>query len=126
MLSYDPEVIATFEEETLERLADIEFALLKLERDAKNVDDEMLNGIFRNAHSIKASANLLKFKSIEDVAHRAENILQKVRDKELEPTVDLVSVLLESFDAIRELVDHLGSTHRPDTRECLAKLDQYL
>lgn len=123
---FSEEVLATFEEETTERLAEIESGLLALERTPNAIDGELVHSIFRSAHSIKAGANLLKFKDIEALSHRAENILQLVRNEEIQPSPELITTLLEAFDAVRDLMDHLGSTYQPDVRDRIKNLDRYL
>lgn len=124
----DPEVLATFEEEVTERLAEIESGLLALERDADNAPDELVHSIFRSAHSIKAGANLLKFKDIETISHRAENILQKMRTGEIYPNADIITDLLEAFDSVRTLVDAMypGGGPAPDVSSRIARLERHL
>ena len=124
----DPEILATFEEEVTERLAEIEMGLLALERGSVNPSEELVHSIFRSAHSIKAGANLLKFNEIEQLSHRAEHILQRMRTGELTPTPDIITDLLEAFDGVRELVlaMHPGAGPAPDVSLNIARLDKHL
>ncbi len=123
----DKEVLEAFEEETRERLADIETGLLDLEKSPGAVDGERVHAIFRAAHSIKAGAGLLKFKDIEMIAHRAENILQRVRNGELTPDAPLITALLEAFDSVHDLLgDRRAHADASVVRRRLAALERYV
>lgn len=123
----DKEVLETFEEETLERLADIEIGLLDLERNMPHVDGEKVHAIFRAAHSIKAGAGLLKMHDIQDIAHRSENILQRVRNGEIVPDAEMITTLLEAFDSVTALLKaYRHSGEKPQVQQYIAALDRYL
>ncbi|GFM32167.1 Hpt domain-containing protein [Desulfovibrio subterraneus] len=127
MQDRDDEVFEVFVEETYERLAEIEAGLLDLERKHGQVDDEKVHAIFRAAHSIKAGAGLLKLGEIAEVAHRAENILQKVRTGGLEPDSECITALLEAFDSVLLLLNaYRADKERPDVRREIAALEKYL
>lgn len=95
-----------FLEETAERLDSIESGLLKLEN-CQECDPNLVNSIFRDAHSVKAGANLLKLKTIEELAHKLENVLEQIRRCELEASEIIITASLESVDKLRELVDNI-------------------
>lgn len=102
----DP-VLEVFLEETEERLNAVESGLLQMEADATNVDEELIHGIFRDAHSIKAGANLLKLSNIETLSHKLENILEMIRKKQGTPTDLTYTALLQTVDKLRELLDNI-------------------
>ncbi len=123
----DEEVLQVFEEETMERLADIEGGLLELERSQGRVDGERVHAIFRSAHSIKAGAGLLKMHDIQELAHKAENILQRIRNGEVAPDGELVTVLLEAFDSVNDLLRvYRHGGNKPQIQDRLAALERYL
>jgi two-component system chemotaxis sensor kinase CheA len=97
-------VVEVFMEETAERLDSIESGLLRLEQCGKICDDDTVNSIFRDAHSVKAGSNLLKLKNIEELAHKLENVLEMIRTKQLEPTELVITAGLEAVDKLRELL----------------------
>jgi two-component system chemotaxis sensor kinase CheA len=106
--STDQEVLASFADETRERTAAIEAALIKLEnRDA--VDPDLVNHMFRQAHSIKATANLLEFGEIERLAKKLENTLEGLRQGHLAPSEATISGLLADIDAIRARAQGIGT-----------------
>ncbi|MBV6340701.1 Hpt domain-containing protein [Candidatus Magnetobacterium casense] len=100
----DDEVIATYIEETSERLDEIEDTLLDIHRSRGQEHEALLHGIFRCAHSIKAGANLLNLKHIEAISHSMENVLQFFRQHRHIPDEDAVTVLLSGIDGIRDLL----------------------
>ncbi|MBU1039617.1 MAG: Hpt domain-containing protein [Proteobacteria bacterium] len=104
MLETDPEVLAAFAEESAERVSALEAGLLELERASKNPQQELLNAVFRDAHSIKAGANLLRLKSIETTSHRLENVLDSLRKGQLAPRADVTQALLDGVDLLRDLL----------------------
>lgn len=122
MFENDPEVLAAFAEESGQRLADLERGLLDLERTASAPSAELLNAVFRDAHSLKAGAGLLGLKQIETAAHRLENVLDLVRAGSLAADADVCQALLDGVDLLRERMSAPAS-HESDPR--LAALAAY-
>lgn len=116
------EVRGLFVEESRERLAAIERGLLDLEKRGADADQAMIHGIFREAHSIKAGANLLHLRNIEELAHKLENILERMRRRELTPTGRIISILLEGLDAMREMVEDVEAGEVRDVSALLERL----
>lgn len=105
MLETDPEVLAAFSEEATERLAALEAGLLELERAQAAPSPDLLGAVFRDAHSIKAGANLLRMRDIETAAHLLENVLDCLRRGQLAPGEGVIGPLLDGVDLLRELLD---------------------
>ncbi len=103
----DDEIKKTFIEETRDHLAEIEYGILKLENNGGSMDLELIDGLFRAAHSIKAGANLLDLQNIEKLSHLLESILQQLRFREQQIDSELVTTFLQGVDKIGELVDNL-------------------
>ncbi len=91
--------------ESQELLEDMETALLELER-APN-DPDLIDRIFRTAHTIKGSAGLFGFEEIIAFTHTAENVLDDVRNCLLPVTNDLISLLMRAKDHINNMVEAL-------------------
>ena len=83
------DLIADFLTETNESIADLDVALVKLERTPD--DQATLSLIFRLVHTIKGTCGFLGLPRLERVAHAAENVLGKVRDGVLTATPDTVT-----------------------------------
>ncbi|KNZ31071.1 MAG: chemotaxis protein [Methylibium sp. NZG] len=96
-----------FFEEAGENLDRMEKQLLAI--DITAADDEELNSIFRCAHSVKGGAATFGFSDVAELTHQMETLLDKLRRHELEPTTEMVDVLLQSGDALRaQLARHQG------------------
>ena len=124
------DALNTFIIESRELLEQMEIALLRIEQESG--DPEVINAIFRAAHTIKGSAGLFGLDYIVSFTHVAESVLDKVRGGELHIESDLAAHLLESSDHIGVLVDHAASGEQPDeaslkrSRELIARLNAYL
>lgn len=92
-----------FFEESAEHLSEMERLLLALDMESPDAED--LNGIFRAAHSIKGSSGIFGFTDITEVTHILETLLDKVRNGKLALQVEMVDVLLEAGDVIREQIN---------------------
>ncbi len=113
-MDHSAHALEIFAEESAERLQSVERGLLRLEKAANAPEESLVNEIFRDAHSIKAGANLLKLPDIEGLAHRMENILDRIRRGEIKPTDRIVTILLDGVDAIKALLDSLPGGNAPD------------
>ena len=100
----------TFFEESLEGLADMEAELLHLERAADNgrdtatTDLEILNTIFRVAHSIKGGSSTFGFGEVAAFAHVLESRLDALREGRSQPDRLVIGLLLLSVDCLRSLI----------------------
>src|SRR5215472_15705390 len=102
------DLIADFLTETNESIADLDVALVKLERTPD--DKDTLSLIFRLVHTIKGTCGFLGLPRLERVAHAAENVLGKCRDRELEVSPEAVSLILRSLDGIKSILAALEQT----------------
>lgn len=105
MLEHDPEVLEAFAEESAGRMASLEKGLLALERDPANPAPDLLNSVFRDAHSVKAGANLLGLRPVEAAAHRLENVLDLLRAGRMTATPDVCQALLDGVDLLRDVLE---------------------
>ncbi|MFT7132132.1 MAG: two-component system chemotaxis sensor kinase CheA [Cyclobacteriaceae bacterium] len=94
-----------FFEESFEGLDVMESGLMSL--DPANVDNEMINSIFRAAHSIKGGSATFGFASVAEFTHVLETLLDEVRSETLGMNPDMVDLFLQSVDCLRELLEGL-------------------
>lgn len=92
----------TFFEESFEGLGVMESGLLNL--DVGTADVDVINAIFRAAHSIKGGAATFGFTSIASFTHVMETLLDEMRDQRRKVTEEAVSLLLLSVDCLRDLL----------------------
>ena len=94
-----------FLEEAEEQLQVLDHGLVMLEQDWDNQD--LLNRIFRAAHTLKGSSASMGFNKIADLTHNMESVLDCFRNGELKVTQEVVDLLLECMDALSELKTEL-------------------
>jgi len=91
-----------FFEESFEALDSMEAALLKLDLGAP--DAELINTIFRVAHSIKGGSATFGFTEIASFTHSLETLLDELRSNKLQVTSPTLDLLLKSVDAMRDML----------------------
>jgi len=91
-----------FFEESFEALDSMEAALLKLDIGAP--DRELINTIFRVAHSIKGGSATFGFSDIASFTHTLETLLDELRSNRRQATRTLSDLLLKSVDVMREML----------------------
>src|SRR5882757_9687655 len=91
-----------FFEESFEALDSMEAALLKLDIGAP--DKELINTIFRVAHSIKGGSATFGFSDIASFTHSLETLLDELRSGTMQVTVPMSDLLLKSVDVMRAML----------------------
>ena len=100
----------TFFQEAGEHLGEMEAGLLQLE---SNRDPEILNAIFRGAHSIKGASATFGFENVARFTHAMEGLLDRMRSGTVEPSPARIGLLLESLDILRRLLDAARAGNAP-------------
>ena len=108
------DLIEEFVTESREHIADIEEDLIKIEADRENVDPEVINRVFRAAHSIKGSAKFLDLSSIGDLAHKLEDVLNLIRSGRILPTSEVANPLLLAADMLKTMFEDVTSSNGMD------------
>jgi two-component system chemotaxis sensor kinase CheA len=91
-----------FFEESFEALDSMEAALLKL--DLGSPDAELINTVFRVAHSIKGGSATFGFSDIASFTHSLETLLDELRGQRMQVTQAISDLLLKSVDVMREML----------------------
>src|SRR5579862_8008308 len=99
-----------FFEESFEAIESMEAALLKLDVGAP--DPEVINTVFRVAHSIKGGAGMFNFTDIASFTHTLETLLDGVRAGRTRLSTPIMDLLLKSVDVMREM---LRATQRKES-----------
>jgi two-component system chemotaxis sensor kinase CheA len=99
------DILQDYFAECREHLDGIENDLLAIEQAGGEADSELVNKVFRAAHSIKGGAGFFDLADIRELAHKTENVLDLIRSRQAAPSTDLVGILLQAFDKLRELID---------------------
>jgi len=121
------EVRQLFFEESFENLDVMESSLLELE--VGSVDKELINNIFRAAHSIKGGAGIFKLEQVIEFSHTAETLLDEMRNGQHMITQTLIDLLLRAVDVMRMMLSGLLENTAYDVQEitqCQQQLQQTL
>lgn len=104
----DQDVIREFLAESHENLSRLDQEIVELEK--KPNDRDLLDSIFRTIHTIKGTCGFFAFSTLEKITHQAENLLSRLREgsRQLEPR--LISLILETVDAIRIVLAAIEET----------------
>ncbi len=92
-----------FFEEAAEHLAVVEEGLLALEQHPEDLD--LLNKIFRSAHSIKGTSGMFGFNAVAQFTHKMETLLDLLRNGQKAVTPAIADLLLRSTDCLKTLID---------------------
>lgn len=117
----DHEALArTFAAEAEDDLLTLEESLLVLEKDPFH--SEALHEAFRHVHSLKGNAGIFNLEGLEELAHAFEDVLGALREGRISVDDDLVTLLLQSADHLRQVVagGELSADHRASIEDLLA------
>jgi two-component system chemotaxis sensor kinase CheA len=103
-------LLAQFLAESNDLLASVDEGLLQLERDPG--DPELVNEVFRAAHTFKGSSGLFDFPELTRLTHAAEDLLDAVRAGRLALDSGMADDLLAAFDVIRGWLAHVTTHER--------------
>ncbi len=120
------EIIDDFLVEADELIISLDGNFVKLETSPGDLD--LLNEIFRAAHTIKGTSSFLGFEQVTTLTHRMEDILNKLRKSEMEVTADVMDVLLSALDTLKGLLDKVreGDMSETDISAVLGRLNAVL
>lgn len=91
-----------FVSESRESLRIMNDALLELEKNPEN--KELVDRIFRSAHTIKGMAGMMNFKAVVETAHAIEDVLGWIRDGRLQLKENVVETIFTGFDTLDAMV----------------------
>ncbi len=117
MIDKNDENLQIFIDESLEHIADIESELLAIEERGANIDDAIVNKVYRAAHSIKGGAGFLGLINIMAITHEMETILGKFRNREIVPEPATIDPLLMAADMLRNLINNVEAGNSYDISE---------
>ncbi len=104
-------IIEFFLIEAGEHLQNLNKGLLSLEQSPSDMD--LIDELFRAAHTLKGSAAMMGFQGVSDVAHTAEDMLGQFRSNTLPICKETLNFLFDSVDAVKLMVDSVAA-NRPE------------
>ena len=112
-----------FIEETKEHLQSLNQCLLVMEKDPG--DSSVLNEIFRVAHTLKGMSGTMGFTRMSRLTHDMENVLQALRNKEINVNTELIDLLFKCLDALENYTTMVTETGSEGIEENLAIIDAF-
>ncbi len=113
------DILEDFLIEAFELVDQIDQDLVELENNPEDLD--LLNRIFRVAHTVKGSSSFLNFDVLTRLTHHMEDVLNKARRSELTITPEIMDVILESVDMMKGLLE--GIKESGTDTECGIEID---
>lgn len=113
------ELVQDFLVETNEIIENLDHDLVELESNQNDL--ELLNKIFRGAHTMKGSSSFLGFNKLAELTHHAEDILNKLRKGEMVVTREIMDTLLEFVDKTKQIISDIENG--TDTTDCSSVID---
>ncbi|MCH9844750.1 MAG: chemotaxis protein CheW [Alphaproteobacteria bacterium] len=104
------DLLSEFLAETQESMEELDTELVKFEQNPH--DEETLSKIFRIVHTIKGTCGFLNLPRLERISHAAETLLGQFRSGKLEVSGNLITLVLQSLDRIKMILDELAQTEQ--------------
>jgi len=114
MNSQDDALLQSYIDESLEHLSDIENDILAIEDEGTKTNKELVDKVFRAAHSIKGGAGFLGLANIKELSHKMENVLGMIRNQQIAPNAEIINILLSASDALKDLVNNVSNSDEID------------
>jgi len=99
------EIMESFIVESNELIDKLGQDLLLLEKNG--TDAELHNTIFRAVHTVKGTSSFLGFDQMTNLAHNYEDVLNKIRKKELVVSGDVMDIMFEAYDFMKVLLERI-------------------
>jgi len=116
------EIVGEFILESKELLEIATADMLAFEKEGS---DELINNVFRGIHTIKGTSSFLNFNNLSRLAHVSEDLLGKIKKKEIEPRKEVIDSLLKSFDMMKIILENIETRgdDQVDIEEILRMLE---
>lgn len=110
----DPDMLADFNNNTEEIMTNLDETILRLEQNPS--DKEIIEEIFRGAHTLKGAAGMFGYRRLEKVMHRTENLFDLIRKGKLHANSDVIDVVLQALDVMRTLLTGVKNGKQTNAR----------
>ena len=104
-----------FIDETKEHVQNLNSQILELEQNPENAD--VVNEIFRAAHSLKGMAGTMGFKRMQTLTHDMENVFSEVRNGSIKVNASIIDVVFQCLDALEEYLANIQESADEGTND---------
>ncbi len=111
-MSDNNEYLEMFFAESEEYIMILNDNILKLENEPENMD--VLNSLFRAAHSLKGMAATMRFNNLTELTHKMENMLDQIRNHKMKVSTEIIDLLFAGIDYIEESVKQIKEDGNDD------------
>jgi two-component system chemotaxis sensor kinase CheA len=115
-------LIFEFVSEAREHLAAINNDLVALEQGPDDTARYRIDRLFRSVHSVKGGAGFFGCRTVEELAHAMENVLEDIRQRGEPPEAPVIDALLAGADRIVALLDDVERCNEVDVSNVLVRL----
>ncbi|HWO97875.1 MAG TPA: chemotaxis protein CheA [Bacillus sp. (in: firmicutes)] len=114
--------LEVFIEESKEHLQNINDQLLELEKNPEDLN--IVNEIFRSAHTLKGMSATMGYEDLANLTHQMENVLDGIRNKRISVTTKVLDIVFQSVDDLEAMVESIasGGDGKRDVTEVVAQL----
>ncbi|RYM07163.1 chemotaxis protein CheA [Sporolactobacillus sp. THM7-7] len=116
--------LGVFIDEAREHLQNLNDKLMELEDRAE--DSELMNSIFRSAHTLKGSSGQMGFGNMMELTHKMENVFDALRHRQIQVSSAIIDTVFETLDLLEAMIDRIeqGEDDSVDVSETAAKLQR--
>lgn len=104
-----------FIDESKDNLQSLNEHLLNLENEPDNI--QILNEIFRVAHTLKGMAGTMSFTKMQKLTHNIENVLSEIRNGKIHVNAEILDILFQCLDALENYVEEIENTSNEGVEE---------
>jgi len=119
------DLIPDFLDEANEHLDNIEDDILIMDSSVEKgekTDSEVINRIFRAIHSIKGGSSFVGFQKIEELSHKMEDLLNFIRNGDINPKKNTINILFKSIDKLKEMIENASESNSMDVSVYIKEL----
>ena len=122
-MSDNNEYLEMFFAESEEYIMVLNDNILKLENEPDNMD--VVNSMFRAAHSLKGMAATMRFNKLAELTHKMENMMDQIRNKKMQVNTEIIDLLFAGIDYVEEIVKQIkeNGNDELDLEDYLAELE---
>src|SRR5699024_1260678 len=87
---------------------------------------EIVNEIFRSAHTLKGMAATMEYKDIASLTHHMENVLDDIRNKKLDVSTEVIDIAFDAIEYLEEMVNSIveGGSGEKDINGLIARMEK--
>lgn len=114
-----------FLDESREHLQAVNDNILVLEKEPENLD--LVNEIFRSAHTLKGMAATMGYEDIASLTHKMENVLDLIRNSKLKVTTEVIDIIFVAIEYLEVMVEDIGNGNdgKKDVSKLVDRLDRF-